>query len=97
MEDRISKEHGQELANRVSRMVNIMTTKPTKAMHVFVEELSHDHRTLQQTTFRMLIIPLLEQWAKMYESGWYDDRNEATVKLSKRMLAAIKDEPIPFI
>ena len=61
----------------------------------FVEVVTRAHRTLQQSAFR-LFMACIKEWATHEH---YDARNEATVKLSKRIVEALGDEIdyTPFI
>lgn len=67
----------------------------------FIEELTcRTHRTLQQNTARLLL-DLFRAWAGIYDKGdgYYDLRNEATVKLAKVITEKVKNENcfLPFI
>lgn len=54
------------------------------------------HPTLQQSVFRLFLtcIPL---WTEKHENGYYDLRNEQTVKLSSKINEVVKNEGIPLI
>lgn len=55
------------------------------------------HRTLQQGIMR-LFLETIREWAEAYDTGQYDARNEATVKLSRKIVDAIEgDDYLPFI
>jgi len=56
----------------------------------FVEAIMSQHRTLQQSTFR-LFIDTMKRWEKMGEIGLYDARNEQTVMQSKILLNAMRE------
>ena len=45
----------------------------------FVQVVTTDHRTLQQSAFRLFYACIVE-WADLYKTGRYDLRNEATCK-----------------
>lgn len=62
----------------------------------FVNGLMREHRTLQQNTFR-LMVKTMEAWAAQYDNKMYDDRNEATCRLSKKITELLKDEYVPYI
>jgi hypothetical protein len=63
----------------------------------FVKSTMTEHRTLQQTMMRVFIATI-EQWAKNYDTGRYDARNEATCKMAKQIWEIIKDNPyLPFV
>ena len=62
----------------------------------FVEEIVSRHRTLQQNTFR-LMMAVIKRWSEV-PYGQFDDRNEQTVTLSKKIMEAVGDELyIPYI
>lgn len=84
---------GSEIAQQLSILVNGGSRKDRED---FIKSLVHDHPTLQQSTFR-LMMEALRMWAKKYDEGHYDLRNEQTCKMAKMMLEAVKDEGIPFI
>lgn len=75
---------GKDLAEALSRFVNSMSNREEVA--IFVDEVLHDHRTLQQQTFELFMC-CIEGWAKAAEKGNFDGRNEYTVTLCQRMLA----------
>lgn len=54
------------------------------------------HRTLQQSFMRALKT-VFASWTEMEKDGWYDHRNEATVKASKKVNEVLKDEYFPMI
>lgn len=63
----------------------------------FAAAMMRQHRTLQQGSFR-LMVACIEQWAKAYDDGWYDDRDAATVKASKEIWESyLKNTAVPFI
>ena len=82
---------------------NILTTlaathsKDSKEIEAFVRELTHvEHRTNQQRTMG-LIVKVLEAWAAQTS---FDARNEATIKLAKKMIDATGDKydrGLPYI
>jgi hypothetical protein len=55
------------------------------------EKICNTHRTLQQNKMR-LIVHMLQVWADQDRDGWYDLRNEATVKLASKIVDAFKDD-----
>ena len=62
--------------------------RPDKAE--FVEEVEQLHRTLQQLLFGM-IMALIQHWARAYEAGTYDERNEFTCRVAKMIVEAVPD------
>lgn len=57
----------------------------------FVNGILGDHRTLQQSTMREVVIPLLRGWKLAQEEGFTDLRNEATVEAARVMIEALED------
>jgi len=78
---------GREFAQEFSRFVNNYATD----IEGFSEEVTRDHRTIQQNTFR-LMVACIEKWAAQEQ---YDLRNEATVKACKEIVAKV--ESIKFL
>ena len=87
-------EVGKELAKTMINMVNKMDSSDNE--QAFVEEIINSHRTLQQSTGKLLL-KVFAAWAEVHDSGYYDLRNEATVQLGKTITEATKDTPIPYI
>lgn len=83
--------NAKEVAQNLMQGINTMSLNPTE----FVEVVTNDHRTLQQAAFRLFMASVRE-WATHEH---FDARNEATVTLSKRIVAALGEdiERIPFI
>lgn len=64
----------------------------------FVEELTlRTHRTLQQKAMGVFIQAMVA-WAENYNkgSGWYDARNEATVKMSAKIVEMLEKENLIY-
>jgi uncharacterized protein YqgV (UPF0045/DUF77 family) len=61
----------------------------------FAKAVVRDDRTLQQSMFR-LMLKCIGEWAE-FDSAQVDDRNRATVEMSKKIIAAVKDDSIPLI
>jgi hypothetical protein len=73
---------GKEMAREFSDWVNGADHDDYKE---FAEELvTRTHRTLQQNSMKVFVA-CIRKWAGL-EANWYDLRNEATVKLSKRIV-----------
>jgi len=72
----------KELAKEFSNFVNGAHTSDIKT---FVSETANDHRTLQQQTFGVFMA-LIQEWAHLYDEGYYDARNEFTCRKSKEIL-----------
>lgn len=74
----------------------INTTSPNECKE-FATAITRQHRTLQQGSFRAMVA-CIKEWSDMYESGWYDLRNEDTVKACHDLWHNhLKDVGIRFI
>lgn len=85
----------KEFAEIFSRFINNFSVD----IDGVVEKLSRDHRTLQQGITRFCVA-WLEKMAEHHESGRYDLRNEASVKLGKEFVDNVSYESrkgIPFV
>lgn len=85
-------QHGRDLDG--AEMAQILDEFANKAdageVAQFVEQLTNrTHRTLQQRIMA-LFVRAIEAWAE--DKGGHDARNEATVKLAKRMIDASGDK-----
>ncbi len=79
---------GAELAMMVDEFVNC---HDKEEMANFVAQVTtRTHRTLQQKIMG-LFVKTIEAWAETKEN-WYDQRNEATIKLARKMIAATGDK-----
>lgn len=84
---------GKDVAIELSDFVN---SSYSTTEQEFVDTLLSEHKTLQQSVFR-LFIKCVEGWAEMYDKGYFDARNEATCELSKQIVEVVKDKAIPLI
>lgn len=76
---------GKFIYNKVSNFVNNFNCDEKG----FVDAVFTDHRTLQQSFFR-LILRVVERFSNL-ESYQYDGRNESSVRKAKIMIKALKD------
>lgn len=80
----------EEQVRTLTSIVNSFTF-PTE---YFAERMMFEHRTLQQSTMR-LFIAIIREWS---QQEYYDLRNEATIKLSKKIINALDDtDYLPFV
>lgn len=81
---------GSEMAEMLDEFCN---GADSRRVHAFIERLTtRVHRTLQQKICG-LFVKCIESWAERAESpGLYDARNEATVLLCKKIIAATGDK-----
>lgn len=74
----------------VSNMVNDFGFEDDE----LAEKMANEHPTLQQNFMRLCRKFIV----KMSQKTYYDDRNESSVKMAKKMVEAIKeDSSLPFI
>lgn len=74
------------VARMMSRFCNIMNHNKEK----FIEEMSNEHRTLQQC-FTNLCSAWIRKCAEKKENGQFDARNEWSCKVSKEIVDAVED------
>lgn len=89
-----SQEEAQKAVRAFSDFVNNMMHNPED----FIDAMQREHRTLQQCMTGVML-RWFEHLSKL-EPGWYDLRNEASVEVSKKIMAAIGDtfyRRLPFI
>jgi hypothetical protein len=82
--ERAQKAAAQQAVRVLSDYVNNMGHDPK----AFVEALSREHRTLQQSA-TSLMLAWFEHLSKL-EDGWYDLRNEASVQVAKKIWPVIE-------
>lgn len=77
----------KQAVDTMTQFVNPMSN--SEAINKFIELMSRDHRTLQQS-FTKLCVHWLHHLSKL-EEGDYDLRNEASVKLAKKLMSSVRD------
>lgn len=83
-----------DVANDVFHFLNVMGNSDVPEL---VYQLTwKQHRTIQQTLFRDLIVPIIKEFAQMADEGRYDARNEGTVRAARRLRHALESEPTPL-
>ena len=75
----------EELENAI--LNGHLTIKPTFQYEKLAKERANDHPTLQQSFMRM-VVQFIE---KMADKPYYDGRNEASVKLAKKLKPIIEE------
>lgn len=86
----MDKNDGEEMAMLFLKFINNMSANEED----FVKGLCDSHRTLQQSIMRVFMKFVTEMAKK--EEGFYDLRNEASVKLARKIMA-LDDIYLPFI
>ena len=59
--------------------------------------LQNQHRTLQQSFFRYVIVPSIKSFADKKRNNMFDLRNEASCELAEKLEPIVKDSHLPFI
>jgi len=83
-------ELGQEIAKKFADAVNGYSTK--EVVEGFVDELSRQHRTLQQQVTGVMVGWLLH--LASLPDNWYDARNEASVRFARRVMGGTEAEVV---
>ena len=78
-----------EAVDKLGRFVNVMGD--STRINLLIDAMANDHRTIQQG-FTRLAVAWLKHLAALPE-GQYDGRNEASVKLARKLL---KDVDVKF-
>ena len=78
------KQEVQQIIKELFRFVN----KFDVPMEEFAQQVIYQHRTLQQNLMR-LMIEVIDKWSQQEN---YDLSNEKTIKLSKKIMEAIKED-----
>lgn len=59
--------------------------------------LNKQHRTLQQSFFKQVVITSISIFADKKRANAFDLRNEASCELAEKLQSVVKDCPIPFV
>jgi len=87
-------EEGKALAEKLCKSLNCMGGEEATALG-FADGMTQEHRTLQQAAFRLVM-----SWIRNHAEAKYgcDLRNEASVKLAKRIVEAVGDDAhLPYV
>lgn len=76
---------GKELANEFTDFVNNFNCNE----NAFINELCRQHRTLQQSSFRLMLMTIEKMASDEYGKNT-DARNEGTHKLAKKLMDGFK-------
>ncbi len=85
-ESDLGMEEAKKIVEQLSSYVNNMGHNP----EAFAEYVMREHRTLQQQMFRLMLVSI-KKWAETKE-GWYDLRNEDTVRICKKLQLILDSE-----
>lgn len=82
MANKVSREkEAQAVAKALMGYVNSYSSDHA----AFVDEVMRSHRTIQQALFG-LMLQCMKRWTEDGEKGFFDLRNEYTVKMSKEIM-----------
>lgn len=90
------KDRVHEIVDNLMDELNHMGNEEDVGKH-FVNAVLSAHRTLQQNFVRHIIIPCLLDFARRYDLGHYDARNEASCSLAKQLEPFLKEAGLPFV
>jgi putative IMPACT (imprinted ancient) family translation regulator len=82
----------KEVSQAVSLMLNTMDTKNAKE---FIKAMGKEHRTLQQR-FTQLCFNWLTHCDSLNQTNKFDDRNKASVEISKKVYDFLEKEELSF-
>lgn len=91
-EKEMEKQTPKEVSNAVSLMLNCFGNKNGKA---FIEEMSKEHKTLQQR-FTQLCFDWLSHCDSLQATKRFDGRNEASVDIANKLFDFMDSEGISF-
>jgi c-di-AMP phosphodiesterase-like protein len=91
-----SKEKVRQAVQTIIKEINCMGFEKTVG-EVVIEEIGKTHRTLQQRFFADVLKPVILDFAKRGEEGWFDLRNEAACNTAKALKPVLEDSYFPFI
>ena len=89
----IVQEKIEKIVQDLSRFVNV----GTDFSDAFADALSREHRTLQASIVKNLLNGLVKYAKNAEVHQFIDMRNEAAVKVIRKITPTIVDNPIPFI
>lgn len=90
-----ARQDGKDLAREVFAKINVMSTEEEFA-EGFLEQVSQEHRTLQQG-FGRLLFKIIDHFADERDKGRFDARNQALVFACAELKPIIDKIPMPFI
>ena len=93
--ERVIEEDAKKAVEIITRHVNYSCRNGTFEK-AFIEQLTcRTHRTLQQSTARLLV-ELFREWAAIGAKGegHYDDRNQDTIKFAQKLMKMIEEESV---
>ena len=81
--------NGKVIGEEISNMLNCFNN--SEDVCGLLDTLLNDHPTLQQKFFGKVVLNYIRRMAMRYEGGWYDDRNEMSVKLCYDIWEVLKE------
>ena len=89
-QDSNSPSRAEEVVKTLSDFVNCYSTPDFEEV---IELMSREHRTLQQQMTQVCVM-WLKHLSTLEEHNGYDLRNEASVKLAKRLLSEVEEHDL---
>lgn len=83
----------KEVEEAKGAIVYLACIPDAHALRSLAWELANSHRTCQQMIMRHFIIPFIEAMA----NNGFDDRNQKSVELCRRLLPMVQDVFLPLI
>ena len=90
-----ARDQGTQVAKDLCSVLNNMTYEED-VIESFIEQLSREHRTLQQGFGRMLVAAIVH-FDKMHSAGTYDLRNEATCQMCRALRERLEEGPLKYL
>lgn len=85
-----------DVMRELFRILNGMNSD-IKVQDAVVYALKTEHRTLQQSFMRYVVIPAILKMAEDYERGFFDDRNEGACRFAHEARSIAERACLPFI
>ncbi len=82
MRERTERESMRKIVDQLFNEINNFSYE--KHVKYFFDAITHQHRTLQQSFWRT-IVEVAKKYAELDKDGWYDLRNEASVKMCAKL------------
>lgn len=91
-----TRKDAERLAKDITHFVNSFSSK--EETEFLANEMCKQHRTLQQS-FANFVFQYIKKQAVMYDTNYYDARNEASVKIFKELSKILEKTGIilPYI
>ncbi len=82
MKERSERDSMRRIVDSLFNEINSFSYE--KHVKNFFDAITHQHRTLQQSFWRMMF-EVIKRYAELDKDGWYDLRNEASIKMCVKL------------